>query len=524
MIRIFHSFQGSTKTIEYPKAQVVIGRTRDGISADLDLTPDRQVSRAHARVWQESDGYWIEDLGSASGTQVSGEEIKGLGKRRLRGDDTLRLGLTTLIVEIPGEPHPHLSSVSPQELASTDLSSGNRVEIGKSIGADASAFSRENEITKDLAQRLALLYELPLKFSQEPRLEPLLQMIVERLVAVTPGAKRGTLLVCDRETNNLLLKAHLPHGEPAISMTLAKKAIDNREGFIWQRDTGTRTSQVGDSCLSGMYAPLLWMGQALGVVCVDSGSSLHCFDEEDLRLLLAVARYAGMALANHRLQDDLLQNAELLARLLTNFSPKIQENLLKRAHAGKLSLGGEKSEVTILCSDIRGFTKLTATMDATDVVEMLNEYFAALVSVIFENDGTVDKFVGDAILAVFGSPEPDPNQHEKAMRAALGMRAAVEKLNVTRAARGVPTCNIGIGLNCGEVFHGFIGAADRMEFTVVGDPVNMTSRYCDGAQGGEILMGPDMHQHVWRLVLTESVSIPTKHGGNLPVHRVKGVK
>jgi adenylate cyclase len=158
------------------------------------------------------------------------------------------------------------------------------------------------------------------------------------------------------------------------------------------------------------------------------------------------------------------------------------------------------------------------------VVEMLNEYFAALVSVIFENDGTVDKFVGDAILAVFGSPEPDPNQHEKAMRAALGMRAAVEKLNVTRAARGVPTCNIGIGLNCGEVFHGFIGAADRMEFTVVGDPVNMTSRYCDGAQGGEILMGPDMHQHVWRLVLTESVSIPTKHGGNLPVHRVKGVK
>jgi adenylate cyclase len=398
------------------------------------------------------------------------------------------------------------------------------LEVGQSIAADAPMFSPLGVAPARAVQHLALLYDLPLQFAQQVRLESLMQIIVERLVAVIPGAFRGVLLIRDRATQQLLLKAHVPPGRPSVSMTLAQRAIDKREGFIWQRGEDLTASIQETSCLSGMYAPLVWENEVLGVICVDNPSCERFFDGEDLKLLLAVARYAAMAVANRRLQEDLQQNAALLARLLTNFSPKIRDNLLKKARTGKLRLGGEKSEVTILYSDIRGFTRMSAAMDAGDVVEMLNSYFAALVSVLFRYDGTVDKFIGDAILAVFGSPEPDPRQHENAVHSALEMQIAVNRLNEDRRAHGLPTCDMGIGINSGEVLHGFIGSAERMEFTVIGDVVNKTARYCDAAQPGEILIGPELHQRVWRTVIAESASIPTKHEGNLPAYRLKGIK
>lgn len=189
-----------------------------------------------------------------------------------------------------------------------------------------------------------------------------------------------------------------------------------------------------------------------------------------------------------------------------------------------MRLGGERSGVTILYSDIRGFTRMSAAMDAEDVVEMLNEYFAPLVNAVFRYNGTVDKFIGDAVLAVFGSPEHDAKQHENAVRTALEMQAAVTRIDEARHARGHVTCNMGIGINCGEVFHGFVGSSERMEFTVIGDVVNKTARYCDGAQPGEILIGPELHQHVWRTIVAEPTSIPTKHEGTLSAYSVKGIK
>jgi adenylate cyclase len=104
------------------------------------------------------------------------------------------------------------------------------------------------------------------------------------------------------------------------------------------------------------------------------------------------------------------------------------------------------------------------------------------------------------------------------------MQEAVRKLNEARAARNRATCQIGIGIHCGEVLHGFIGSPERMEFTVIGDAVNRAARYCDGAQAGEILISPEVHQHAWRAVRTESTSIPTKHEGDLPAFRVTGTK
>ena len=530
-MRISYTYKDKESIFEWENPQVIIGRPREGVIIDLDLTPDRSVSRPHARIYVEGNETWIEDLSSMRGTKLNNEDIKGKGRRKLRTGDIIEVGETTLKVTLPVSVEraaedddrtrfidTHANAKPPARTAE------ERTEITTAIAADQPVMASVANVHANAAQRLELLYALPLQFGEQTQLDVLLGAIVKRLTEVIPGAKRGALLLQDRRSPQLLLKAHLPEGDPAVSLTLARRAMEKKEGFLWCREIDLSKSQTDLNMQSGMYAPLLWKGEALGVVSVDNADTRSAFEVDDLKLLLAVAHYAAMAVAQQQLHQDLRQNSAILARLLTNFSPKIRESLLEKARHGKLRLGGEKSEVTILCSDIRGFTRISADMDAEDIVEMLNHYFSSLIESIFRYDGTIDKFVGDAILAVFGSPEPDPQQHEKAVRTAMAMQDAMAQLNEARKARGQVTCEIGIGVHCGEVLHGFIGSHERMEFTVIGDPVNRAARYCDGAQGGEVLISPEIHQRVWKMIHAEARPIQTKHEGDLAAFRIKALK
>jgi adenylate cyclase len=405
----------------------------------------------------------------------------------------------------------------------TDFGGDDLSQISAVIDASRPPLSRPVDESRN-AERLSLFYDLPLQFGLEVEHSALLNTILVKLLQVLPAAERAALLVRDRKSDALLLLAHIPSGHPAVSLTLAQRALQGKEGFIWNRRIGNVTPSLSDeSSQAGMYVALVWRGQALGVLCVDNRQDFDAFSEDDLRLFIAVAHHAAMAIANHQLQEDLRQRSTVLERMLTNFSPRLRQTLLDKASNGRLTLGGEKSEVTILFSDIRGFTLMSASMQADEIVEMLNDYFSVLVQTLFRHDGTIDKFIGDSILAVFGSPEADPLQHEKAVRAALEMQSEMIRLNELRAASGRKTCEIGIGVHCGEVLHGFIGSADRMEFTVVGDPVNRAARFCAGAQAGEVLISTELHQRVWRQVEVETRTIATKHEGDLAALRVTGL-
>ena len=124
---------------------------------------------------------------------------------------------------------------------------------------------------------------------------------------------------------------------------------------------------------------------------------------------------------------------------------------------------------------------------------------------------------------MFGSLEADAQQHKHALQAAWEMLSAVSELNAERQAQGQVTCDIGIGIHCGEVLHGFIGAAEQVEFTVIGDAVNRASRYCDGAKAGEVLISPDVYQRVWEMVNEERTMTETKHEGNFTAYRINDV-
>ena len=525
MFRIVHSFNGTEKVFQSTDAQMVVGRSTPGAMCHINLSPDFKVSRSHARIFLEGNEYWIEDLDSKQGTKVNGEEIKGRGKQELRAGDTLLIGETTVRVE-RAEPPDTTESFAPNEdtmMPPTFANFEPTVTIGARIDVKGPSTFQVEPDAPESERRLALLYELPLRFAKESRLDGLLQKIVEHLVEVIPGATRGALLLADPQTGKLVLKAHLPVGEPAVNMTLALQALTRREGFIWQlneQDTIVSAGPFGIG--TGMYAPLIWREEAIGVICVDNPARDKTFVKQDLRLLMAVAHYGAMAVTHQRALDDLTRHADLTNRLFSSrFAPHLRRKLVNEAATGALSIGTRQSQITILMADIRGFTALTAQLGARRTGDLLNEYFPLLFDTILAHSGTVEQVVGDAIFAVFGSPEPDNRQQENAVRAALAMQAASAAAMKSRLERKMEICEIGIGIHCGEALHGFIGNAERLEYTVIGEPANLASRYCSAAGKGEILTSPEVHAHVFNKFSLERTEIPTKHEGTIVAYRVK---
>ncbi len=174
--------------------------------------------------------------------------------------------------------------------------------------------------------------------------------------------------------------------------------------------------------------------------------------------------------------DNMTEGLKERDKVKTLFSKfhgsSIAEDLMNK----KIGVGGSNKEVTVFFSDIRGFTSFSETRSPEEVVSMLNEYFAIMVRIIQQNHGIVDKFIGDAIMAVWGAPKTTPRDAQNAVRACLEMRKSLAELNQRRQQKGQPPILIGMGLHTGPAISGTIGSDDRMEYTVIGDTVNMTSR------------------------------------------------
>jgi len=162
-------------------------------------------------------------------------------------------------------------------------------------------------------------------------------------------------------------------------------------------------------------------------------------------------------------------------------------------------------------------------MEPELVVQTLNDMFHDLTPIVLKYNGTVDKYMGDAILAVFGSPDPDTEQWENAARAALEMQAVINHL-VSGRWKGRPAFRIGIGIHTGPVIHGFIGAPERMEYTVIGSTINTASRYCAGAAAGEVLISPATYARLHQCIDVDHPprEIETKHEGKLKAYLVRG--
>lgn len=508
---VIHQEDGTETVLQLALGSYTLGRES---SCDL-VIPVQCISRIHARIQLSDDAVDVEDLGSNGGTWLESQPITARTRVPLPtvlvfGNLPFEISSTSCPFPTP-EPATHVPSSAPETIQFTLNGTTHRPLSVRDL----------NEQT---SRRLEMLYELPLKFAAEKNLPRLCSLILDEVIALIPGAVRGALLVKDVLDGKLSLRASVPSDTPAVSRTLVLKAATEQIGFIWG-DTESDRQNISSSMAAlrirtGMYAPLVWEGDTVGVLLVDNPHRRSAFQHEDLQFLLSVAHYAASALTNQMLQNEITQNNRTLQHLLANFSPKIRDRLLAKSREGKLQPGGEKSLVTILFSDLRGFTKTSASLEAEVVVEMLNDYFGVLGQVIFRHDGTIDKFIGDAILAVFGSPEPDEYHAWRAVCAAIEMQRALAEINTRRKAAGQPVCEMGIGVYTGEVLHGFIGTEERLEYTVIGDTANKGSRYCDGAKAGEIALGPFTYEAVKYYIPANLRMLPTKHEGQLPAYMV----
>src|SRR5205085_8950014 len=188
------------------------------------------------------------------------------------------------------------------------------------------------------------------------------------------------------------------------------------------------------------------------------------------------------------LEFEATQRAQL-ARFL---SPALVEQAARGSI--ELSKGGALTELTILFSDIRGFTSISEKMPAQEVVRMLNDYFELMVDILFEHNGILDKFIGDAIMGLWGAPVRRPDDATNAVRAAVKMQKRVAEWNEDRVAQGKVPLRIGIGLHTGQVVAGNMGSSKALSYTAIGDGVNLASRLCGVAREAMVVVSEECDQ------------------------------
>jgi adenylate cyclase len=348
------------------------------------------------------------------------------------------------------------------------------------------------------ARRLTLLLEAAKALGGAADVQTVLERIVgaalrtldadrAALVLGGPGDALVPTVARDRWGTDL---THLENARQ-VPRSIARAALQRRAALL-SRDATADPRVVSQSVLrqrvrSAMCAPLLQAdGTPMGALYVDSADPTHAFGEPDLDFLTAFAGLAAASLENARLGERVRKAAVLRENFARYFAAPVAERIAASAEPPRP--GGERRTVAVLFADLRGFTRYAAGQTPDEVAATLSEFLDAMVECVFRHDGTLDKFIGDAVMAQWGAPEPHPDDADRALRAALDMGAALEALNVRRTAGGRPRLAMGIGLAHGEVFAGNIGSERRLEFTVIGDAVNQASKLCDLAIPGQLLL------------------------------------
>jgi len=251
------------------------------------------------------------------------------------------------------------------------------------------------------------------------------------------------------------------------------------------RETSIPELKETDPGPSLLCTPLLHNNQAVGVLVLIC-SAPKSFDQNEVSFFSLVADQIVTSIILSRLYSQMLKEESKRFLLSRFFSRNVTEEIL--AQDGILQPGGDRKRVTIFFADLRGFTSISEKLAEEKVVEILNEFFSHITPIIFKNEGTLDKLLGDGILAIFGAPISHPDDPVRAIRTAVEMVLALRSFNESHRSKEWPELKIGIGINTGEVVAGYIGSKDHLNYTVIGDAVNVAQRIESIAKADEILI------------------------------------
>lgn len=445
------------------------------------------VSRNHACVrYQQGREAVLEDMGSKNGTLLNGERIE---KAKLADGDEITIGPVHFVFcgENQAAATQTVTSAAPREGPQPEVRSILKVKEDKPA---------ETDLLEKTHKYLATVYRVSQTVSSTLNLDEILGSIMGIVFEVIDPDEAFIMMKDDGDTEMKLrlFRSKISDGKEgnvAVSSTILKKACDDCVAILSadasadSRFSGAK-SVMRFHMMSTMCVPLISKGEVLGILHAANRISSGEFQEEDLQLLSGIAAQAALAIANAKLYRDVQREVRHRNNLQRYLSPDAVDQII---HGEKeLNLGGEIKEVTVLFSDIRGFTRLSEELPPDEVVKLLNEYFGEMTHIVFKNDGSVDKFIGDALVVVFGGAFSRPDDPSRAVKTAIDMQAAMDELNERWKSEERKTFLIGIGVTTGEVLYGNVGSEQRMELTVIGDAVNLASRLAAAAKGGEILI------------------------------------
>lgn len=512
---------------------VTIGR---GESNAIPLA-DSACSSRHAQFVLDGSGWRIEDRGSLNGTFVNSQRVQ---TARLGHGDRIQVGATELIFEPDPatEPPPADAAVSGGQGYSNSFlqsitsaqdddrersggvwgqsllieddapgdASGSHVEV-KPIDAAVSTSvqtlvltgsarakgrtespllqRRTNESLAEAKLRLiqGVSEKLVRIFDPKQLMEEILAIVIEQT-----GADRGLLCLLDDQRRPVPIAARgLGEGQQVhVSRTVLQTLLDRRAGVLIQQSAGAanilRSLEEMNVC-STLCVPL-WTGESIiGILSLDSTRPTKVFTQDDLELLLAVAHQAAVGIERGRLSQLVESERQAKAYLSKYLDNRIVEQISRRGD-GEDPLAPTERVVTVLFSDIVSFTKICEGLPPVQVAGFISEYLTTMTEIVFAHGGTIDKYIGDAIMALFGAPIPSADSGVAAIRAALEMRDRIREFR--RPKPGGAALRVRVGINTGLVVVGNIGSARRMEYTAIGDAVNVAARLQAFARPNEI--------------------------------------
>ena len=489
-------------------APLVVGRAP---SSDIPIF-DPTISRRHAEVKCDESGVRVRDLGSSNGTYLNGSRVETasiavgdvvtFGKvaftiHEVAPPAQLSLPMATGTAAVADAQESSTGQTIVRQLAVRDGNTGLaalRDGDGNMAAATSAAGARDRS-----AEKLARLLEVSKGLGKSVDTDALLAKIVGYAYEMLNVDRVAILLTEEGGELTPKISRDKRGGEHprAVSQSIARKVMEDKVAIL-SDNAGEDQRFGGQSILmqqirSAICCPLIGSeDRVLGVLYVDNVTTTHRFSDEDFEYLIAFAGIAAAAIENSQFAQRIQREALARENLTRYFAPQVAERIANSREATRL--GGEKRAVAVLFSDIRGFTAMSEAMNPDEMAQLLSEYFTEMVDCVFRHDGTLDKFIGDAVMAQWGAPIASPDDADNAMRAAVGMMQELERLNTKWEREGRPRLEIGIGLNFGEAFAGNIGSERRLEFTVIGDTVNTASRLCSAAEPGEILLTEEMRR------------------------------
>ena len=527
------SNDGRIYNVPIRKKEITIGRSKENDVTFIDST----VSRQHARIIKTSEGYLLTDLGSFNGTKLNGESVQSA---LLQHDDLIRVGHNklTYLAKEKSQPSLRASLVlapdseeenesqkilksSPQnaqhdsgrllvsmeprktpvenEISTPSVEASQRLKIEE----DLSTLERSNKV-------LFVLYEISRQLNTIGDFNELLHKIMDLIFMVIDADYGFLILTGDEQTDELIpvvvkCKNEQLKGKEDLraSRTIVNKVIQDKVSLLTSNAMDDSRLDHGKSLIlqqirSAMCVPLWKKDKIIGVIQVDSIRMANQFTQDDLQLLQTIGSQMAMIIEQASLNEQIREEERMRNRLERFHSPQIINMILKSGQETKDDIMEPKDlTATILFTDIIDFTKFSVQMPPREVSLILNEYFSKMTDIVFEFDGTLDKYIGDSLMAVFGAPMEKEGDAERAIQAALKMKRELTKM--MEKTKEDKRFRIRVGINTGRVVAGNIGSPRRMDYTVMGDPVNLASRLEEIAQPNQILIGEETYKHVENL-------------------------